>query len=128
MEAMLVLGVVSALFLILYAVFLGSKGEFYNLMRRYGVTVHLSFGVLAQILLTRELLPLAGVRVPKGVVRAKLCLVSLLLALGLASIPLDYVVADKDRAENVVEWNFALLFALFYLLTAIAARATAAHR
>jgi hypothetical protein len=126
-RAMVALGVISAAFLVLYTVYLGSKGDFYNLMRRYGVNVHLSFGVLAQILLTRELLRLPGTlrsTVPRWIIRNKLVTVGLLLALGLASIPVGNFVPDKDRAENVIEWLFAALMAGYYLLTACAWRAT----
>jgi hypothetical protein len=126
-KAMVILGVVSAAFLVLYAVYLGSKGDFYNLMRRYGVKFHLSFGVLAQILLVRELTRLpAALRtaIPRWIVRGKLLTVGALLALGLASIPVGNFMPDKDRAENVIEWLFAALMAGYYLLTAAAWRAT----
>lgn len=118
---MLVLGLTSAAFLILYTVFLGSKGDFYNLMRRFGVTVHLSFGVLAQMLLTRALVRLpahAPSRPSTGVVRAMQALMAALLALGLASIAAGQILADKDRAENAIEWTFAALMSAYYLLTA----------
>jgi hypothetical protein len=97
-------------------------------MRRYGVTVHLSFGVLAQMLLTRELLNLprgARTLLPDWIVRGKVLLMVLLLGLGLASIPVGALMADPGHARNVIEWNFAALMCGFYLLTWRAARATA---
>ena len=126
-RAMTALGVISAVFLVLYTVYLGSQGDFYNLMRRYGVNVHLSFGVLAQILLTRELTRLSTSSpaiVPRWIVSNKLLLVALLLALGLASIPIGNFRPDKHRAMNVIEWFFAALMACYYLLSACAWRAT----
>ncbi len=126
-HAMVTLGVISAAFLVLYTVYLGSKGDFYNLMRRYGVNVHLSFGVLAQILLTRELMRLSAAArkpVPRWIIRSKLAAVGLLLALGLLSIPVGNFMPDKDHAENAIEWLFAALMAGYYLLTACAWRAT----
>ena len=123
-RAMLILGVVSAAFLVLYVVYLGSPGDFYNLMRRYGVNVHLSFGVLAQIILTREVMRLAPGTVPRRIVHGKLVLVSTLLALGLASIPVGNFMPDKDHAENVIEWIFAAVMAGYYALTACAWQAT----
>ncbi|MDH5277299.1 MAG: hypothetical protein OEW88_12825 [Gammaproteobacteria bacterium] len=129
-RAMLALGLISAAFLVLYTVYLGSKGDFYNLMRRYGVNVHLSFGVLAQILFTRELtrLPASARRtVPRWIIRNKLVVVGSLLALGFLSIPVGNFMPDKDRAENVIEWLFAALMAGYYLLTACAWRATGFH-
>jgi hypothetical protein len=126
-RAMVALGVASAAFLVLYAVYLGSTGDFYGLMRRYGVTVHLSFAVMAQILLTREVLQLpvaARARLPAWLPRAMLAVVGLSLALGLANVPLGVVLPDKDRAENAIEWNFALLMTGYYLLCWRAWRAT----
>ncbi len=126
-KAMVLLGVISAAFLVLYTVYLGSKGDFYNLMRRYGVNIHLSFGVLAQMLLARELarLPVAlRTAMPRWIVNGKLLTVGILLALGLASIPVGNFIPDKDRGENVIEWLFAALMAGYYLLTACAWQAT----
>lgn len=118
------LGVISAAFLVLYTVYLGSKGDFYNLMRRFGVNVHLSFGALAQMLLVRELARLRPDGPVRRALRAKLMLLAALLTLGLASIPVGHFVADKDRAENVIEWWFAALTSSYYLLSAAAWRAT----
>lgn len=126
-RAMMTLGVISAAFLVLYTVYLGSKGDFYNLMRRYGVNVHLSFGVLAQILLTRELMRLPGASrdaLPRWIIRGKLLLVATLLALGLLSIPADNFMPGKNNAVNIIEWLFAALMAGYYLLSAWAWRAT----
>ena len=124
---MVALGVVSAAFLILYSVYLGSKGDFYSLMRRYGVNIHLSFGALAQILLTRELLrlpPAAARRLGAGLIRAKFVLVAALLLLGLASIPADHILPGGKLAVNVIEWWFAAGMATYYLLSAWGWRAT----
>lgn len=124
-RAMCALGIISALFLILYTIFLGSKGDFYNLMRRYGVTVHLSFGVLAQMLLTRELLLAAQGGALLRIARAQLGVLVALLAIGLASIPVGALMTDPGHARNMIEWNFAALMALYYVLTWRAARASA---
>lgn len=125
LRALTVLGVVSALFLVLYTVYLGSKGDFYNLMRRYGVTVYLSFGALAQMLLVREFARVPGAAGRyRSVLRAKLALLAGLLALGLASLAAGQVAGDKDRAENVIEWWFAALMSVFYLVSAAAWRAS----
>ncbi len=126
LRVIVTLGVISALFLVVYTVYLGSKGDFYNLMRRYGVNVHLSFGVLAQMLLVREIArgtPL--LRIPRWIVHGKIALLVLLLGLGVASIPAGYLMPDKGRARNVIEWWFAAGMAGYYLLTACAWRVTA---
>ncbi len=123
-RALVAIGLISAAFLVLYTVYLGSKGDFYNLMRRFGVNVHLSFGALAQMLLVRALLRAPGAAVPRWIVRAQVGLLALLLALGLASIPIGNFVADKDRAMNVIEWWFAALTSGWYLLGAAAWQAS----
>jgi hypothetical protein len=111
-----VIGVTSAAFLILYAVFLGSKGDFYNLMRRYGVTVYFSFSALAQLLLLRELTRLRGpVLVPRWIIRGKLTVVTSLLAVGLLSIPAGNLAPDRGQAQNVIEWIFAAVMSSYYV-------------
>jgi len=120
MRAMAALGVIAAGFLILYAVFLGSKGEAYDLMRRYGVTVYFSFSALAQMVLLRELTRpgLPAIRLlPRRVIRGKLLVVAILLGVGLLSIPVNNFAPDRDRAQNVIEWLFALVMCSYYLLS-----------
>lgn len=118
------LGMISAAFLILYAVFLGSQGDFYRLMRRFGVTIHFSFSYLAQVLLLNRLwdarragrLPL-----PDWITTAMFTVTLLMFAMGLYSIPLGQLIPDPDdRWINVIEWNFALLLSAWYVLPAIA--------
>ncbi|MGI9344390.1 MAG: hypothetical protein ACR2QV_16275 [Gammaproteobacteria bacterium] len=119
-RAMRLLGVLAAVFLVLYAVFLGSKGDFYNLMRRYGVNLYFSFSGLAQILLLARLrrLRAAGIAsLPKHLLDTKLLLLIALLIVGLASIPISNFIVDKHRPRNIVEWNFALLMILYYVVT-----------
>jgi len=119
-RAMVVVGCTSAAFLILYSVFLGSKGDFYNLMRRYGVTVYFSFSYLAQLMLLsrmRQLGKAGQLELPDYILRGKLALAIGLLALGLGSIPISNFVVDKNRPENAVEWMFSLLMVSYYLLT-----------
>ena len=114
------LGILAAVFLVLYTVFLGSKGDFYNLMRRYGVNLYFSFSGLAQIILLSRLrrLRAAGVRsLPKHMLDTKLLLLVALLIVGLASIPISNFIVDKHRPRNIVEWNFALLMILYYVVT-----------
>lgn len=127
LRAMATIGVVAAAFLVLYAVFLGSSGEPYRLMRRYGATVYFAGSALAQLLLTRSLLRLPGAALatmPRALPRVKLGLAAALLALGLANIPIGWFMPDKDRVENAIEWTFAAVLASFYVASALAWRAT----
>jgi hypothetical protein len=118
------LGVIGALFLVLYAVFLGTEGRAYGLMRRYGVTVYFAFTALAQLLLAARLhkLPVAAkARLGRGVIGPKIAIGATMLALGLVNIPAANFF-EAFRIENVIEWNFALLMHGYFVLTAIAWR------
>jgi hypothetical protein len=119
-RAMVFTGCISAAFLILYTVFLGSEGEFYSLMRRYGVNIYFSFGYLAQLMLLGRLqiLKRAGVvDLPRGILTGKLTLLIVMLLLGLASIPMSDMFTDKHRPINIVEWNFSALMISYFFLT-----------
>lgn len=126
LRSLLWLGIAGALFLILYTVFLGHKGEVYNLLRRFGVTLNLGFTYLAQLLVVWRLRRLRDMHgrtlFPAWILRAKTWLVTVLLLLGLGSIPVSNFIADKDPVENAIEWTFCLLMSCFYLLTAVAWR------
>jgi hypothetical protein len=126
LRSLLWLGVAGALCMALYTVFLGHKGEMYNLLRRFGVTLNLGFTYLAQLLFVWRLrrLRVKGGRIPCSawILQAKTWLVSVLLLLGLGSIPVSNFIADKDPVENAIEWAFCLLMSAFYLLTAVAWR------
>ncbi len=57
-RVMITLGVTSAAFYVLYALFVGVPGDLQVLRRRTGAAIHLAFAALAQIVLTREILRL----------------------------------------------------------------------
>ncbi|MFU8896563.1 MAG: hypothetical protein ACNA8J_09265 [Gammaproteobacteria bacterium] len=116
------LGLVGALFMVLYVVFLGTDGRAYELMRRYGVTVYFSFTALAQLVLAARLqrLPAAGrARVAGGVINAKVTFGALMLLLGLANIPAANFFPAL-QVDNIIAWNFALLMHGYFGLTALA--------
>lgn len=115
----LVIGIVGALFLALYVTYLGHSGDFYRLMRRYGITIFFAFTVLAALLNTRVLWQRRHVwPEQRSLIKAQLILCALLLGLGLASIPARNWLG-KDRAENALEWVFALLMQGLFLLSAL---------
>lgn len=120
MWAMVICGFVSAVFLVLYTLYLGSRGEFYQFMRRIGVIVYFAFSYLAQLLLLARLqrLRLRKLLVlPNYLLRGKMAVVVGLMVFGLASIPIGNFMADKDRIENIVEWWFALMMVSYYFFT-----------
>ncbi|PUA27760.1 MAG: hypothetical protein B0W54_14590 [Cellvibrio sp. 79] len=114
-----IIGIIGAIFLVLYANFLGSDGDFYQLLRRYGVTIYFSFTVLAQMLFLRQLL----LRFPATIIwiKYKTRLSVWLLFLGLTSVFCNALLTgdDKDRWENIIEWHFALGMNCYFLLSAL---------
>ncbi len=125
--ALAILGILAGIFLILYVVFLGSSGDFYRFMRRFGVIVYFGCSGLAQLVLIRRLYILRqdhGLRLPAYILPGKVAVGLALLIMGLVSIPVKNFVVDADRVANAVEWNFALLMQCFYLLTWRAWKAT----
>ena len=120
-QVILALGVVSALALVLYANFLGSQGGFYRFMRSFGVTFYFAFAMLAQLISLQSLRTLeapvdaSARRLLKGL----WILVILQWLIGLVSLGVTITQpVNKDQAENIVEWNFALAMVCFYALNA----------
>lgn len=117
-----VLGLIGALFMVLYIVFLGTDGRAYELMRRYGVTVYFAFTALAQLVLSgrlHRLSPEAKLQVGPGLILVKVGFGAAMLALGLVNIPAANFWPDLPL-DNVIAWNFALLMHGYFGLTAIA--------
>jgi hypothetical protein len=117
------LGVFGALFLVPYATWLGTDGEWYSWLRRYGVIFYFAGTALAQLLLVRELWPVRA-SLLGGRLRAKVIMLTTLVAiqwvLGVLS-PFKRLLSDPalvDRVENVIEWWFALAMALGFVLMA----------
>ena len=119
------LGAVGALFLVLYVTWLGTEGEWYRWLRRYGVTVYFGGTSLAQLLLVWVLWPrrgrLAGGRL-RGPVVALTALVVLQWLLGVSSVAKRLLLDDPDlvdRIENLIEWYYGLPMALVLVVVAL---------
>lgn len=120
-RAMLVLGVISAIALAVYAIFLGTQGEVYGFLRRYGVTVYFGCGFLAQLLLLRAAARCAAISPWLRRIMAAVCVWMLLL--GVANVIAGFVVNDealRDRVENALEWQLGLLLVGWFALLALA--------
>lgn len=120
--AMLILGYLGAMFLVLYADFLGTEGTVYRLMRRYGVIFFFTFTVLAQYFFTRDLLR------NKSQLKAVYRHLQTMLGLGLFILIIGFISLgatilldnpEKDRWENVTEWWFALAMMAYFGVTAL---------
>lgn len=97
------LGVAGAVFLVLYATYLGTDGDVYRLMRRYGVYVFFAGTGLGLTVAAWSWPAAANGRAA----RALRVLTALMLAAGPAQMVVDRVVADDDVVANVLEWWIA---------------------
>jgi len=107
------LGVLGAVFLVLYASYLGSDGDVYRLLRRYGVYVFFGGTGLGLTVAAWSWPAVVGARS----MRTLRWLTALMLAAGPAQMVVDRVVADDDVVANVLEWWIAggLMFGLALL-------------
>lgn len=98
------LGGIAALALAVYATFLGTDGEAYRFLRRYGVVCFFGFGYLAQL---RFLHAIAGAGQSRdGIVRAMLVVSALMLLLGWpASRPPPWSRTRPGRTGSRTHWN-----------------------
>ncbi|MCG7200209.1 hypothetical protein MD273_10790 [Marinobacter pelagius] len=115
-------GAIGAVFLILYVDFLGTEGDLYQFLRRYGTTLYFALTILAQMFSIRSLQQKAGTLDTK--IRRYLNLQFLLMllywCLGLANVVIKATgVSWADEAENVIEWHFALYMSLYFALNAM---------
>ena len=108
------LGVIGALFLVLYTAFLGSDGEGYRTMRRYGTVVYFGFTYLAQLLLAKRIID-AGI--DSTYVKWKFGLAIFMLVTGLVFATAANFFEDDDFLQNISEWNCATALTAFPLLT-----------
>lgn len=113
------LGIIGALFLIVYIDFLGTTGEVNRFMRRHGIMVFFTFTPLAQLLLLYQhykILPSlpAGTLKPR-VLHYQLMVLLLMLIIAYVSIILDVRHIKTYESENIVEWNFSLLLNMYFL-------------
>lgn len=126
-RAIAIFGVAGALSLILYVTFLGTAEPFYEFMRRFGVYLYFLFSVIAQLLLASISVKLArsiGNPVLHRIARVQLLLSIAPFALGVLNLVLKSVLKNADQPENVIEWIFALMMQVFFLLSYYAWRNT----
>lgn len=109
-------GIIAAAFLALYVVFLGSRGDFYNFMRRFGVTVFFGASYLGQLQLLARLHALPGRPLRPATLHAFQALAIVLMALGIGSIPVSNFFPAAKQITNAIEWNFCLLLAVHQVL------------
>lgn len=114
------LGVIAAVFLVLYVTFLGTDGEVYRWMRRYGVIFYFGFTYLCMLVASGELWRLArsgALPLPARLEWLVLGLCVLVLCLGFTQAFVPGFLEDaqfKRRLENALEWHTGLAFTLFF--------------
>lgn len=101
------LGLVAGLALVIYTVALGHEGEGFNLMRRIGVVLYLSFTFLCELLISGALRQ-HPVWHRQGQYLLGIC--QLTLVVGVVSVVLNGLAPGLySRTDDAFEWVFALL-------------------
>jgi hypothetical protein len=121
-RALLPIGLVAGLATATYTAAIGTDGEMQQWIRRYAINVGFGLSVLAELLLAAALA--REPRVPPALRRALVGLCAAMLALGIASIPLQFLAASRDAAVNAIEWTVGVLMLVFYPLAGAARRRT----
>lgn len=121
--ALAVLGVAAGVALVLYGSFLGTEGQAYRWLRRYGTVVYFGGTCLAMLLLGRALQRLharGALHFARGPERMLLGLFGAIVLLGLGNT-LGAAWADdalRDRIENATEWWGSLGLTLAFMVLA----------
>jgi hypothetical protein len=111
------LGTLGAVFMLVYALALGTDGAFYSWMRRFGVVFYFGCTGLAQLLVGAAL---ANHRqlLPQGVRRRYFAVLGFTWAVGIVSAFKRRLFDDPamvDQLQNSLEWWFALGLSLGFL-------------
>ena len=117
--ALPLLGIVAAVYLVLYGTFLGAEGAAYRWMRRYGVVVYFGGTCLSMLIVSDAVHRLAPVR--SFMAKALVALSVGLPLLGLANsfAPLFGLSEVAVAAlQNSTEWWGGLIFTLFFFALA----------
>lgn len=123
-RAVMFLGALAGAFFVLYGAFLGSEGETYQWLRRYGINFYFGFTYLCMLLTSATVFR----QTQRGWLRLRwqthrglgvLCL--LVLCIGLINLIAKAVLEDElfiDRMENSLEWIASAIFTLFFAVLA----------
>ena len=111
------LGLVAALFLVLYATFLGTDGAVYRWMRRFGVFVFFGGTAAAELVVTIALVRARPAALEPWVARTMLAVCALMLAAGPVNVVAGRIL-ERETVANVLEWWFTLAMVGYPLLLA----------
>lgn len=122
------LGVLAGVCLVLYGSFLGTEGEGYRFMRRYGTALYFGLTCIGMLIVAQEMrrrLTAAALERHVALALMLLCLALPLLGLAHVFVPLVWTEpAAKDALENLTEWWGGAIFTAFFLVLAWAWRVT----
>ncbi|MEM7020576.1 MAG: hypothetical protein AAF512_24945 [Pseudomonadota bacterium] len=123
------LGVLAGIFLIIYATALGTDGDFYRNLRRYGIIVFFSATFFAQLLTTwriSQVLKRTPGAVPRPIFNIKLGFATGQFFIGLVHLYGEFRLEGeaKDLLVNILEWNVTVLIMAYPIATYFAWRAT----
>lgn len=120
--ATFVLGAIGSVFMVLYVDFLGTEGETYQLLRRYGTTLYFALTILAQMFSIRSL-QLKSTELDTKIrryLKLQFILMAVYWCLGITNVVIKATdVSWADQAENIIEWHFALYMSFYFGLTAM---------
>ena len=120
---MVISGLIGSLFGILYTAFLGSEGDIYQLLRRFGIYFFFLGTYIAQILEVVQLSNYPNTKESKSfqLMRVVVIVIGLII---LISTPFYGFLEDDDWLENVLEWNITFLIFFYFILSGVLWRKT----
>lgn len=113
-HTILVIGVIGAIFLIVYTIALGAVGDMFRLQRHIGIIIFFTFTYLAQLLFTYSVEKFA-LADPTWPIQLAIC--STVLVIGLLTLILDITLENYDDYEDAFEWIIALLLQCYFIVS-----------
>jgi hypothetical protein len=127
-RALPVLGVAAGAFLVLYGTFLGTEGDGYRWMRRYGVAFYFGLTCIGMLVVSDQMRSnIRGGTLERWIAAVLLALCATLPLLGLVHLLLPLWLVEPsaiDALENATEWWGGAIFTVFFFTLAWAWRIT----
>ncbi|MCS5544110.1 MAG: hypothetical protein NZ767_04840 [SAR86 cluster bacterium] len=117
-KIMLFFGIIGSFFGIIYTSFLGSEGDIYQLLRRFGIYFFFLGTYLGQILETNLIGNIEATKLsfyPKTMRFITFFIGCIILI----SMPVYGFFDEDDWLENILEWNITLLIFLYFILSSL---------